>query len=569
MTGYLIDNSASDWKPTWTLLWRTRLLASSQATLASLGGITEAVILSLFAQIALSVTTSQREVDFPLLGGQSSTGATFLLVLVILLRLLIGVVGAWVNGRLVFKIVVGIREELIQDYISSDFTAKDNFDSGELQQLLVTFPSQGNGLIQGLTQSIAALFTVIAMFIYCLFENVSMTLGLLLSGILMSLVLLPLRNLMRRYSERAVRTQIDLSTTVAESADMRTELEVFGALEEQRSKLLSRSQTDGSIGQKIAISKQIFQPAYQTVTYLAVALGLLILVTTSVADLNNLAPILLMSLRMLTYGQVVQQGLLLVAQIGPFLRYLNDTAAGFRDRRRRVGGSPISAFRQIRFRDVSFSYGEEDDSRGIKSVSFDLDEGESVGLIGPSGVGKSTVLKLLIAMYEPSSGSIEIDDLPLSEIDPFHWRKTATYVPQFPRVMSGSISDNVRFFREGISDLQVKNSLIDADVWDEIDALPDGTDTLVGVGSHALSGGQVQRIAIARALVTAPSLIIMDEPTSAIDERSENEVARAVATAADKSTVLIASHRPTILQHCSRLIDLGRSHGDEHDAEVR
>mgnify|MGYP003334163064 CR=1 FL=1 len=292
-------------------------------------------------------------------------------------------------------------------------------------------------------------------------------------------------------------------------------------------------------------------------------------VTTSVADLDNLAPILLMSLRMLTYGQVIQQGLLLVAQIGPFLRYLNDTAASFRDQRGRVGGSPITAFRQIRFRDVGFSYGEGDASRGIESVSFDLHEGESVGLVGPSGVGKSTVLKLLIAMYEPSSGLIEIDGRSLSEIDPLEWRKIATFVPQFPRVMKGSISDNVRFFRAGISDLQVKGALTDADLWDEIDALPDGTDTVVGAGFHALSGGQVQRIAIARALVSAPSLIIMDEPTSAIDERSEREVGRAVATAAAKSTVVIASHRPTILQHCSRIIDLGQSRGDEHDAEVR
>jgi ABC-type multidrug transport system fused ATPase/permease subunit len=133
------------------------------------------------------------------------------------------------------------------------------------------------------------------------------------------------------------------------------------------------------------------------------------------------------------------------------------------------------------------------------------------------------------------------------------------FVPQHPRLLNASIAENVRFFRDGISEDEVRRALSAADLLVEIDALERGIDTVIGPGATTLSGGQMQRLAIARALVGRPALIVMDEPTSAIDQESEREVAAAVAAVAAEVTVVIASHRPQILEHCDRVIEVSPS----------
>ncbi|MDA3029492.1 MAG: ABC transporter ATP-binding protein, partial [Actinomycetota bacterium] len=405
----------------------------------------------------------------------------------------------------------------------------------------------------------AALLTMSAMLAFSFGSDAIATLGLLGAIVGVSALLIPLRRVVRRYSSEAVDTQVGLSSAVAELAELRAEVEAFGVGLSAFSRVGDRIQSDGQVGRRMAIIKQLIPPAYHGITYLAVALGLLLLTRSSPDDLTTVGPIMLVILRTLAYGQAVQQGAVLIAQIGPFLGYLNSTVARFRDRAVREYGDPVRQFEEIRFLGVSFHYPISAGGRGVESLDLTIRRGESVGLVGPSGGGKSTTLKLLAALYEPTDGLIEIDGRSLTALSRKDWTSLVGFVPQHPRLLFGSISENVRFFRDGISDDEIRTALSAADLLAEVEALEHGIETVVGPGATALSGGQMQRLAIARALVGGPQLIVMDEPTSAIDQESEREVAAAVAAVAAEVTVVIASHRPRILEHCDRIIEVSAS----------
>lgn len=560
MADVLGGNSDSAWRQAWSLFAGSRLLAVSQAVLAFAGGLLEALILTLFARIALAgAGVGGTNVTVPLAGDLDTSVAITALVLLILLRFLLGVASAWTNGALAFRIVVGIREEMLRDYVGAEYLVKDDLDDGGLQQLIVTFPSQGNGLIQGLTQSGAALLTMSAMLAFSFGSDAFATLALLGAIVAVSALLVPLRRVVRKFSSEAVETQVRLSSAVAELAELRAEVEAFGVGPSAVARVGGRIQSDGHVGRRMAIIKQLIPPAYHGVTYLAVALGLLLLSQSSPEDLTTIGPIMLVILRTLAYGQAVQQGAVLIAQIGPFLGYLNATVERFRQHAVRVDGEPVRQFRQIQFRSVSFRYPSSAGGRGVRDLDLTIQHGQSVGLVGPSGGGKSTTLKLLAGLYAPSGGTIEIDGRPLQSLSRAGWSSLVGFVPQHPRLLNASIAENVRFFRDGISEDEVRRALSAADLLVEIDALERGIDTVIGPGATTLSGGQMQRLAIARALVGRPALIVMDEPTSAIDQESEREVAAAVAAVAAEVTVVIASHRPQILEHCDRVIEVGPS----------
>lgn len=548
------------WRQAWSLFAGSRLLALTQAVLAFLGGLLEALILTLFARIALAgVGLAGSSVILPVAGDLDVSVAMVTLFFLILFRFMLGAVSAWVSGALTFRIVTRLREEMLRDYVATDFLVKDDLDEGGLQQLIVTFPSQGNGLIQGLTHSVAALLTMSAMLAFSFGSEPMATLGLVGMILGVSLLLIPLRRAVRRFSFDAVGTQVNLSSSVSELADLRAEVEAFGVGSRALERVGDRIRLDGQVGRRMAIIKQLIPPAYLGITYLAVAVGLFILTRSSPESLTTAGPIMLVILRTLAYGQAVQQGAVLIAQIGPFLEYLNSTVARFRRNTHSRFGHAVEQFETICFKNVSFHYPASAGSRGVRGFDLTIHRGESVGLVGPSGGGKSTALKLLTALYQPSEGFIEVDGRSLTTLSRADWSKLVGFVPQQPRLLTGTIAENIRFFREGISDSEIWEAVRAADLLVEIEALDRRIETPVGPGATSLSGGQMQRLAIARALVGQPAIVVMDEPTSAIDQESEREVAAAVAAVSAEQTVVIASHRPQILEHCDRVIEVGPS----------
>ncbi len=190
----------------------------------------------------------------------------------------------------------------------------------------------------------------------------------------------------------------------------------------------------------------------------------------------------------------------------------------------------------------------------INQLNFQVRAGESVALTGPSGYGKTTLLKLILGLLQPSSGRVLIDGLPSTELDQRHFRAQIASVMQDDQLLSGSIRDNICFFAEQIDDTWLQQCARMAAIAEDIERMPMKYATLIGDMGSTLSGGQKQRILLARALYRRPKILLMDEATSHLDTQTEAAVNRAIHQL--NITRLIIAHRPETIAAADRVIDL-------------
>ncbi|MFI6804619.1 thiol reductant ABC exporter subunit CydD [Streptomyces luteogriseus] len=192
----------------------------------------------------------------------------------------------------------------------------------------------------------------------------------------------------------------------------------------------------------------------------------------------------------------------------------------------------------------------------VSNVSFGVDPGETVALVGPSGAGKSTLLSVLLGFVRPAEGRVRVGDVDLAEADLQQWRSRIAWVPQRPHLYAGTIAENVRLARPGADDDSVRRALRDAGALGFVDALPEGVDTALGEDGAGLSAGQRQRLALARAFLADRPVLLLDEPTAALDGATEAEVVAAVRRLAAGRTVLLVVHRPALLEVADRVVRL-------------
>ena len=234
------------------------------------------------------------------------------------------------------------------------------------------------------------------------------------------------------------------------------------------------------------------------------------------------------------------------------------------------GGSfdPGRAKGRIELRDVSLAYRGADAAPALDRVTLTLEPGESVALVGPSGAGKSTLVNLLPRFLEPTSGSVVLDGTPLGQWDVAALRRQIALVSQDVSLFNDSVAANVAL-GEAVDRERVKHALKAANLLEFADSLPSGIDTVVGHNASEFSGGQRQRLAIARAIYRDAPILILDEATSALDSESERLVQQALETLMRGRTSLVIAHRLSTIERASRIValDAGRvveqgSHAD-------
>ena len=205
---------------------------------------------------------------------------------------------------------------------------------------------------------------------------------------------------------------------------------------------------------------------------------------------------------------------------------------------------------------ISFRYKEDADNI-LENVSLSVKKGQSVAIIGASGAGKSTLVDVLLGLLVPQQGTISVDGIDITKI-PDEWAEMVGYVPQAVFLTSGSIKENVAFGIEqsDIDDELVEDVLKRAELFEFVQTLPDGMDTLVGDRGVRLSGGQRQRIAIARALYHKPEIMVLDEATSALDNDTEKAIMSAIDALQGQVTLIIVAHRLTTIKNCDVIYEV-------------
>jgi len=211
---------------------------------------------------------------------------------------------------------------------------------------------------------------------------------------------------------------------------------------------------------------------------------------------------------------------------------------------------------EISFDQVSFNYHSK--RRILDDISFKVKSGETIAVVGASGSGKSTLIKLLFRFYDPSSGTVSIDSQDIKNVSQDSLRKAIGIVPQDTVLFNDTILENIRYGRPSATKLEVEQAISMAHLDDFIKDLPDGTETIVGERGLKLSGGEKQRVAIARTILKQPPIMVFDEATSSLDSKSEQMILKSINLLAKQTTSLIIAHRLSTIVNADKIIVLDK-----------
>jgi ATP-binding cassette subfamily C protein CydD len=233
----------------------------------------------------------------------------------------------------------------------------------------------------------------------------------------------------------------------------------------------------------------------------------------------------------------------------------------------RSRGAPDLGRSFIRFQGICFTY--PGDRHALSGLDLRVRPRERIALVGPSGAGKSTVVNLLLGFVRPDAGEIRVDETPLDLIDMEDWRRQLAWVPQNPRLFYGTLLDNIRLGKPQATMEQVRAAVRLARADEFVERLPRDYETFVGEGGQGLSGGQVRRIALARAFLRDAPLVILDEATASLDPESERQVAAGIEALSRNRTMVIIAHRLKTVRNADRILVLkeGRieEQGNHHE----
>ncbi|MGX6742381.1 thiol reductant ABC exporter subunit CydD [Streptomyces xantholiticus] len=227
---------------------------------------------------------------------------------------------------------------------------------------------------------------------------------------------------------------------------------------------------------------------------------------------------------------------------------------------RRSGGSPVPGTLRLEVDAVTVRHKRRSEA-SLDAASLVVEPGETVALVGESGVGKSTLLDVLLGFVDPAEGRVRIGGTDLADLDMERWREQLAWVPQRPYLFAGTIAENVRLARPDADDAAVLAALREAGAYEFVSALPLGPQSPIGEDGAGLSAGQRQRLALARAFLADRPLLLLDEPTAALDGATEEGIVEAVGRLAQGRTVLLVVHRPALLAVADRVVTLSRTAG--------
>lgn len=535
-----------------------RLAAS--AGLGLLAGLAEAAVLLLIVRSALAITdkADERVVQLPVLSKLSLTAAALVGLALLLARLLLQLAGGWLSADAYARVRLRWLGQVVERALRSrweDVANQAEGTFGELTSAVVPHAVQAVLNLAILAQQAASLAILL---VVTFLVNPGAALGAVLSVAALALAIRPLSRLIRRQAERSIKEEQRLATGIAQITRSMVEVRAFGVEREVDHVLIASAHGTARIWRRVNFGTQATVAVYQAAALGLILGGIGVLGRGNPARLAGIGTVLLILIRAFGYGQALQAQVAALQAAAPAvlrieqaLRYL-PLAAG--DETGQAVPSPLA---QLGLRAVSYWY--RPGQPVLDRFELSVAAGEVVGLRGPSGTGKTTLLHLLLGLRTPSEGTLEVNGVDVAVLSRQAWTSAVGFVPQEPMLIEGTIADNIRFFRPDLTEEQLHNAALRAGLGPDLALWPDGLERLVGQRRHGVSGGQRQRITIARALAGDPIVLLMDEPTSSLDEEAERVVLETLRALKGQLTVIVAAHRSSTLGLCDRVIELERS----------
>lgn len=520
-----------------------------------MGAVFETVALVLLVPIATAVGTGNDAINRTF-AGVTIEASPSVLVVVALLATVAGLatrlVTAFAQSRTVLSVEARQRRRLYTAFMQADWEVQSAEPPGRFQW--ATSLTTGYADLLGIIlNSLRFVINVAVMLVAAFVVSPIGAASILAVGVLVFLALRPLLRAARRAQQRALAARQRQDERVAEMVPLIGNVKAFGVGEAFAQRLRDALHAVLKEKRTAMVLAAVVTPIYQSIGLL-IALGILGFATTTQLDIPALGAVALLLLRSLSSAQGIQNSLHKYAEYRPVLDLLEEWNERYEGAREEFGDVDIHGVESVTVRSLDYSYGYDD--LAISGLDLALRPGDHVGLVGPSGAGKSTLATVLLRFRRPTVGEYRLNGLDAWSITPESFSREVAYVPQAPLILRGTVEENVTFLREGIDRDRVMWAVQQSGLSDWVSALPEGVDTVVGPDSHGFSGGQAQRLSIARALAGTPSMVVLDEPTSALDVDSEALITTALKGLPDDVIVVLIAHRMSTLRHCNRIVVL-------------
>jgi len=474
----------------------------------------------------------------------------------------------WASARIDVKLSAQIMEKVLGTRYEAKPTSVGSFASN-----LRSFESVRDFITSATVVTLIDLPFGIIFLIVIAWINPYMVLPALIGGAVVLIYSLSVQTKMHDLSETMYRASAQRNATLIESLVGLETVKSMGVEGQMQGKWEKSALFLSEVGSKLKLlSSSITNGTYALQQIISVAIVILGVYLISNGDLTMGG--------LIACSQLTSRGLAPISQIaGLFTQY--HTAATSLKSLDEVMGKPVERNKgvnflsrpvfkgEIEFKNVSFKYPGSDEL-ALNRISFKIRPGEHVGLIGRMGSGKTTINKLILGLYQPTEGAILIDGIDARQIDPAELRRSIGYVQQDNHLFYGSLRENVTLRHPHADDQSVLRAAQVGGIAEFVNAHPKGFDLEVGERGDTLSGGQRQGVGIARAFVTMPQIVLLDEPTSAMDHSGEETVKRNIAEATADKTMIVISHRNAMLELAERLIviDSGQVVADGNKEDV-
>ena len=501
-----------------------------------------------------------------LLGSADSLNRTIIPVAIIFLVVMRGIgtfVGDTFIAYVATNLVHDLRRQLFNQMMHLPTSFFDSSQQGHLVAKVTFHVTQVTGAATDAVKIIIREgFTVIGYLFFLLYLNWKLTLVLLILAPLIAILVKMAGTRFRRISQKIQQSMGDVTHVVSEAVQGHRIVRIFGGKEYEKKRFEKASNTYRRQSLKMVVTASIATPATQLLVGLALASLVWLLLDPEVLASMTAGKVV----AFITTGGLLAKPIRQLAEVNATvqkgLAAAEDIFDLFDQKRENDDGNEVLGLirGEVEFRDVSFRYAS-DLPDVLEGLSFHVNPGETIALVGKSGSGKSTLASLIPRFYSPTEGSILIDGKPIDVLSLANLRQHIAIVTQDITLFNDTISKNIAY---GNLDHFNRSEIIEAakkaHIWDFIAGLEQGLDTVIGDDGVLLSGGQRQRLAIARAFLKNAPILILDEATSALDSESESYIQSALEEVVKGRTTFIIAHRLSTIEKANRIlvIDSGR-----------
>jgi ABC-type multidrug transport system fused ATPase/permease subunit len=455
-------------------------------------------------------------------------------------------------AKLAAETLTSIRRLIAETYLSSSASVQTGERTGQLQELVTT-----NAIIVAvgthqISTAVASALSLLVVAVAALLTSIWASVALLAMGALAMLIVRPFRARTRRMAEQGAAAGAELATQVTEIGLLGRELRSFGVTAVARGALDVRIKAFERLFESVELAVTAVPALTRDCVVALLVVGVTVAVTQGDVSLPLIGATVVLMLRALAHTQAITGISQQFEQRNANVERIRDFLGRWRASAPRTGTRACHGISRVELRTVTYTY-PGGTRPALDGVSLSLERGEQLGVVGLTGAGKSTLAAMILGLLSPDEGGVLIDGFALEDFDSRQLHRHTAWVAQEPVLLTDSVAENIRFFRDGFGDDAILAAARDAGLSKEIEEWREGLERSTGAGGSALSVGQRQRIALARALLGDPDVIVLDEPTSALDVQTEVAVRDAISARRGRSSVIVIAHRLSTLRDSDRV----------------